>query len=396
MNLFKSSRKAEKDEPVRAIIGDFDEESNYPYEDEAKTAAEMESILGNALSMTERDNGNIIGLRRSNTFEMGRRIASMGSQEDFSASGSQLDPSDGYSYVSRASSLQSAASMPTFLKVDAEDSAILTQKSWDGITGGETQSHTVPTGHEFGNPGNATIPGTTSGRIGLARGRSWSKLRREIDLEKHSPGSVGCVENESAALSRSMSIGRKAFKLRKKTPRTRPSSNNKTEKESAKNLLSKIQKYRSEGKNPFARFGTGGNSEKSNSMHRSYAKDYDVEVSLEEKKSLWKQLSKRGEETKHGAWIRKSKSRPENRLDSKDRSDAFGNNSFDTPTTTNTNEDVFASPNDTKGAMNQQSSNVVVLPTADVLFESLEVVCCHFGDKDKTLDRIADAIPPQF
>eukprot|EP00536_Pseudo-nitzschia_multiseries_P007928 jgi/Psemu1/287455/fgenesh1_pg.192_\ len=390
MNLFKSSRKAEKDEPVRAIIGDLDEESNYPYEDEAKVAAEMESILGNALTMTERNNGSIIRLQRSSTFEEGRRIASsLGSAEEFSASGSHLDHSDGYSYVSRDSSFQSAASMPTFVKVDPGEHSIWNQKSWDEIMGSEAENKVVPSGREPENPASSEWMEPT-------RGRSWSKLRREIDFEEQRMEPAASLENDPNDLSRSMSLGKMAFNFRKKPSKDTHSTSNKAEKQSTKNILSKIQKYRSEGKNPLGRFGTGSNGKNSNDMRtgRTYAKDYDVEVSLQERKSFWKQLSNRGEDTKHSGWITKSKSRSEKNTEPKKESDASWNNSFDTPATTNITEDLPPSPNDARREMEEQNSTVFVLPATDILLESLEVVCCHRGDNSKTLDAITDSVPP--
>uniref|UniRef100_A0A7S4AQM6 Uncharacterized protein n=1 Tax=Pseudo-nitzschia australis TaxID=44445 RepID=A0A7S4AQM6_9STRA len=415
MNIFKSSRKAEKNDPVQqTIIGDQDDESNYPYEDELNAAAEMDKILGKAVTITEENNGSIISLQRSGTFEMGRRIASMGSKEELSVSDSHapLENTESFSYASRSSSLQSTASLPSFLKVEKEDPVTMARKSWDTLMREEEQNLLVSNnGFEFATSADANTNDDSNATAGTAapgptvslKARSWSKLRQEIDGEANSMRTPTSSGKENTTLSRSISLGRMGFSLRKrnlKDSRSSNDNNNKSEKELSKNLMSKIQRHRSEGKNSSVTSPPARGSR----MNLRYAKEYDVEVSLQEKKSFWKRKpSKRREEGKNAtsSGMSKSKSCPPitdiKQRKTKDRPGEFTiNNSFETPIISNSTNKRSTDAHDVKGAIAtaKQTPKVVVLPTTDILFESMEVVCCHCVDDDETLDMIAESLPP--
>ena len=184
MNIFRSFRTAEKNDRFEArIIAEKDDDSNYPYrneyecdddddEDPAKKAEEMEKILGNALTLTERNNGSILSLQRSganSAIEMGRRIASLRSPEEMVASDAHLNNNDTFNYISRSSSLQSVASLPTFIKVERGHSVILAQRSWDVIMSEDRRkeeeqqqnNNSVHTGCESSSP-TSIINATTT------------------------------------------------------------------------------------------------------------------------------------------------------------------------------------------------------------------------------------------
>lgn len=78
-----------------------------------------------------------------------------------------------------------------------------------------------------------------------------------------------------------------------------------------------------------------------------------------------------------------------------DRTDIPSNVSFETPRTLAV-EDSSAAP--AEGIVVDRNSDVVVkmheMHKGDVLFQALEVACCHCIDNGKTLDVVTEMLPP--
>jgi hypothetical protein len=146
----------------------------HPCDAEKRKAEEMENFLGNALSMAERSSGSILCLQKMtpmNAIEFGRRMSSLRSMGS-NASTRETNLTDGVDMTS-SNSFQRSATLPTFLKVEPGNPAILTQKSWETInysTDSETDDGEVPM-HRI----KQAFP---------ARTRSWNKLRKTIDKEE--------------------------------------------------------------------------------------------------------------------------------------------------------------------------------------------------------------------
>jgi hypothetical protein len=303
----------------------------------SERATEMENILGNALAMTERSNGSIHSLQRSGTnsaMEIGRRIARTHSRENMAISSAHMTNNDSFSYISRTSSFDSTQSLPSFVKVDRQNSFIRPQRSWDNYMDNDDGQHSGYSSSSQRSLVNSYNAPRTDGPH-----RSWNKLRREFE------------EHEGNGNRRTRSLGRKASALRKKL--LGDSHSNKSSSETRKKRSS--SRY-SNNQNP-----KGG---------RGYAKDYDVEVSLDSRKKLWNTSFIRGKKNKKAATPSKEGT----------------NDSFDTPTTAESAE--------------QQKRNVVVnmheMHKGDQLFQALEVACCHSITDGDTLDMITDMVPPHI
>mmetsp|Transcript_6623 Transcript_6623/g.14344 ORF Transcript_6623/g.14344 Transcript_6623/m.14344 type:complete len:418 (+) Transcript_6623:130-1383(+) len=415
MNLFRSVRTSEEKEPFEAEIVDGDDDSCYAFsdgsydsenEDPFKKAVELENILGNALAMAERSNGSIHSLSRNGTnsaIEVGRRIASKHSLEEIAASnGLQFDNdnnvNDAHSYVSRTSSLGSVASLPTFVRVNDEEPIIYPKRSWDvPVSEYREDEHSLNTEIESKSPrsvmgGNFSVtPQTLASTPQTISKRSWNKLRREVDEEKWSKK----PQDEGIAATRTMSMGRNGFGFRKKGLQ-----------DSSKKSAKKISN------------DTNGINRTSSDIE-SYAKDYDVEVSLQHnnsKQGFWgKNSSKirggKGEkaalastpkgkslfgnrEKKRGRRKKRTNNINDDRSEI-DRTDIPSNVSFETPRTLAV-EDSSAAP--AEGIVVDRNSDVVVkmheMHKGDVLFQALEVACCHCIDNGKTLDVVTEMLPP--
>jgi len=391
MNLFRPIQTAENKKLFKAeIIAEKDDGSNYPegdefseYENSSKKAAEMETILGNALAMTERSNGSIHSLQRSGTnsaIEIGRRIATMYSRENMAISDAHLENNDSFSYISRTSSLGSVVSLPTFVKVDREDPIIFAQQSWDNTTSDnhefkDEQKSSVNTGYESASHrsflNNTNAPESEASKPKVLN-RSWNKLRREVDGEARAMAKEG--DEMDITPRRIQSIGSKVLGFRKK-----------------------VEKFISSDPN-----------NKNTRIREGYAKDYDVEVSLRNRKKKWVSYpsiikggkskkaasttafkSKRGDNTRmtgNNSSDDKMRQKQTNQLDA--------DNSFDTPTTDV--EDSSQTP--VEETMVERKPNVVVkmheIHKGDLIFQALEVACCHPIDGE-TLDLITDLVPPQ-
>lgn len=398
MNLFRSIRtNEEKEYNIKAeIIAEDDDGLNCLYGDEiseyeesSRKAMEMENILGNALAMTERSNGSIHSLQRSGTnsaIEIGRRIASLHSREKMSISDVHLEDDDSFSYISRTSSLGSALSLPTFVKVDGEDSRILTQQSWDNTmsdcneendaskksflkTCYESLSH-----RKFLKNTNTLDTAEPKPKIS---NRSWNKLRREVYEESRA---ITKCDEEDFVPRRTQSIGKIAFGFRKKI------LGDSRDKSSCGSPLEKRNSTDPKNKNTRSR--------------GVYAKDYDVEVSLEDRKNIWNKLPSKvrgGKDNKKSSTTTfKSRSRHGNNEKRKRwrHGQAGINNSFDTPKT-----DVEeSSQTPAEVTMVERKSDVVLkmheVHKGDLLFQALEVTCCN-SINGETLDLITDMVPPQ-
>ena len=332
MNFLRSFQSKEQ-HPKAKIVSDKDEDSNYSYgygdefldyDSPSKRATEMENILGNALALTERSNGSIHSLGRTGTnsaIEIGRRIGSMHSREEMSIlGGDDLSHTDSFSNLSRSSSLGSTASLPTFVRVEGHSvPGILSQKSWDDTISGrheETEDDQIP-------------------RSGTS-GRSWNKLRREVYEE-----SKGTSLYEGDDLRRSRSIGRRALGFSKKILR-----------DSRNIALGDAVTRRNR-------------SEKNPNIRKGYAKDYDVEVTLQNKKTFWDMTPSmtsfgKGKKSVSAALSRSRRGRNNGKTI---------NNSLGTPKTYVDDSSLV-----------EKNSNVVVdmheVSQGDLLFEALEVACC--------------------
>jgi len=403
MNIFRSIRTVEKKKLVKAeIIEEKDNGTNYPYSDDfcefdenhSKKAVEMENILGNALAMTESSNGSIHSLQRSGTnsaIEIGRRIGSLHSRENL-ASEAHLSNNDSFSYISRTSSLGSAASLPTFVKAEKGDPMIFSQKSLENMMFDDTEeindeeNSSQNVGYDNTNhrkTSNSTNATKTEAPI---PNRSWNKLRREVNEEARATTKRGKEEN--ATFRRTQSFGRMAFRIPKKLLRE---SRNRL---CSDNLEKCINSH---------------SREKDIKDRKGYAKDYDVEVSLQTKKNGWD-----GHLSVMRGKGRKTASSTASKLESCDRNNTktIGcfrkvktnstlektvqdvDDSFDNPKT-NT-EDSWRAP--VENITVERKSDVVLkmheTHKGDLLFQALEVACCHSVDGG-TLDLITDMIPPQ-
>eukprot|EP00533_Pseudo-nitzschia_delicatissima_P016069 CAMPEP_0197280058 /NCGR_PEP_ID=MMETSP1432-20130617/20979_1 /TAXON_ID=44447 /ORGANISM="Pseudo-nitzschia delicatissima, Strain UNC1205" /LENGTH=322 /DNA_ID=CAMNT_0042746683 /DNA_START=66 /DNA_END=1034 /DNA_ORIENTATION=- len=318
-------RSFQKDQNKTKIVGENDDGSRYfdgdelsEYENSIKKAAEMEIILGNALAMHERDNGSIHSLERYGSYqaiEMGQRIATMNSREELAAS-----HTDSYDFGSRTSSLGSAASLPTFVRVQREDSMLLRQKSWDE--------------EKYEEPQNLEA-------VKLTSTRTWSKLRREFDEESRAKYDVDGEEGPRCT----QAIENKARDLKKVL---RDSSNR----------------------------GHGLKQRKpSESIRRGFARDYDVEVTLKNKKNFWERQPS----------ILKKLKQKRNKNAETESTDV--NTSNEAPKTEET------------ALTEQDKNNVVVcnyeMHKGDVLFQALEVACCASVNTN-TLDLITEMVPPHL
>ena len=91
MNFLRSFQA--KDHFQSEVVGEqdyFDKRELQVYEESVKKAAEMELILGNALALHQRDTGSIHKMERygeHSAIEVGKRIGSMHSRADMTASG---------------------------------------------------------------------------------------------------------------------------------------------------------------------------------------------------------------------------------------------------------------------------------------------------------------------
>mmetsp|Transcript_15972 Transcript_15972/g.36989 ORF Transcript_15972/g.36989 Transcript_15972/m.36989 type:complete len:405 (+) Transcript_15972:117-1331(+) len=403
MNIFRSTRTAEKKNFVKAeIIAEKDDSLIYQYdddfsefnEDHSKKAREMEIILGNALAMTESNNGSIRSLQRSGTnsaIEIGRRIGSLHSRENLANSEAHLSNNDSSSYISRTSSFGSAVSLPTFVKADKADSMIFAQQSLENMmfdhndknndenscqnTGSDHMSHKRTSNNTDITTTDAPMPN-----------RSWSKLRREVNEEARA--TTTREKEESPTFRRTQSIGRIALRFPKKTFRV-----------SRKKSSSDTRQNRS----------SSDRSKEDNKGRKGYAKDYDVEVSLQTQKKVWdrhlpimrggkgkktisstssKSETHENNNKKAISYFRKLKTRK-----TVDKT-AEIDNSFDTPKTDA--EDSWRAP--LESITVERNSDVVLkmheTHKGDTLFQALEVACCHSIDAG-TLDLITDIIPPQ-
>jgi len=413
MNIFRSSRSSRSKENFRTeIVAEGDDGSSYRYyygdefsEDEnpSKQAVEMENILGNALALTERSNGSIHSLQRSGTnsaVEIGRRIASIHSRENMAISDAHLVNNDSFSYISRTSSFDSSASLPTFVKIAREgDPDIVRQHSWDNMMSNDYEEKD----DEQNSSGNAGYYNTNNLESALrpkTSNRSWNKLRREVDQES----GVINIEGEENLQQRVPSLGKRASDFRKKIIRDFRNKSNHDE----------------QIKNHSINRNQGGMEQR-----KGIAKDYDVEVTLENrKKSFWdrhpaivrgvsmkkalkslnnydrEQTSKRRsarEQTskRRSAREQTSKRRSAREQTSKRRSATENvKNSFDNTKTEP--EDLSRTP--VEETLVERKSNVVLkmheVHKGDLMFEALEVACCH-SINDDTLDLITDMVPPR-
>ncbi|KAG7356342.1 hypothetical protein IV203_001028 [Nitzschia inconspicua] len=146
---------------------------------EKEKAQQMENVLGDAISLAERNSGSIICLQKltaMNAVEFGRRISTFRSMKEFEETKEEdmSTPHDLTHWASLASSrsMQRTASLPTFLKVERGDPAILTQKSWETIS--RTDSESEDDENEK----------TTSAAVPVTPSRSWNKLRKTLSREE--------------------------------------------------------------------------------------------------------------------------------------------------------------------------------------------------------------------
>ena len=238
---YKASVVAEND---GGSYSDGDEFSDY--ENSSKTAVEMENILGHALALTERSNGSIHSLERSglnSAIEIGRRIGSMHSREEMGIPNAHLSRSDSFSNLSRSSSLGSVESLPTFVRVEREDSLFVSQPAWENFID-----------HEEKEDEQANRPKTSN--------RSWNKLRREVYEETKGASQY----EDEISPQRTRSIGRRALGFPKKMLRD------------SRNILRGDTLEKRNRSDP---------NNKNEEIRKGYAKDYDVEVTLQTKKTFW-------------------------------------------------------------------------------------------------------------
>lgn len=149
---------------------------------EKEKAHQMESVLGNAITMAERNSGSLLCLQQMtemNAIELGRRISTFQSMKGYQEETKEEIPDlSKMATLTSSHSFQSAASLPTFLKVERGDPAILTQKSWDTIS--RTDSESEEEREDGTNKKSKAVP------ITPPRSRSWNKLRKTLSKEEHS------------------------------------------------------------------------------------------------------------------------------------------------------------------------------------------------------------------
>ena len=346
---FKTEIVGEKDDGSRYFDGDDLSE----YEHSTKKAAEMELILGNALAVHERDNGSIHSLERygsHSAIEVGRRIATMQSKDDWD---SQLGKADSFGLDSRTSSIGSVASLPTFVKVQRGDSVLSAQRSWD----------------EEQYDARSLVDS-----VPKATGRSWNKLRREVYEESRATYN----EEDNIEPKRSQSIGRKALGFGKK-------------------ILRDTSNRSSNG------YGVKQHSE-SEPIRRSFAKDYNVEVSLKNKKKFWE----RQPSLIKAALAKKEKLKNNNNNGKMEANEERNQTGRKEPFVRNwsdrqkgdTRKSHDAPKLDVVESSLVESGPKIVLDMqemheGDLLFQALEVACCASLDGD-TLDMITDMVPPRL
>ena len=351
MNFFRLAPSQDYTKRVE-IIGDREEDvSNDSYgggfsdcENPSKKAKEMEDILGNALAITERT-GSLRSLTRSGTIDLGRRIATMTSKED--RAGGILDAhrtnNDPFNHISRSSSLASLDCHPTFVKVEKEDRLMMSYDSSEESDEEQQSEAPMPPQQQS----EAQMPP-----------RSWTKLRHEVNEElraKHEEDKNNSVRRRSTQI-----IGEKIDRFRKKID----------------TLVENVKER----------------TDKNNKNSKGCAKDYDVEVELQDKKFFWdRQPPKifwdrqpsikkwRGKTSKSKLGSRNSNNEKENSRNSKTDAE---DNSLVEETIVERNSDVVIKSHETTH-------------TGNVLFEALEVACCHSIDGG-TLDLITDMVPPQM
>ncbi|KAL3904565.1 MAG: hypothetical protein SGILL_010015, partial [Bacillariaceae sp.] len=150
---------------------------------EREKAQEFESSLGQAISMAERDSGSLLALQhmnKMNAIEMGRRISSLRSMKNEEPTQEELDEFKNLQNLASARSFASAASLPTFLKVEKRDASILSQKSWESMNQHADDEESFDLGGDHADRGIvsnvAAAPPT--------RTRSWNKLRKTLHKEE--------------------------------------------------------------------------------------------------------------------------------------------------------------------------------------------------------------------
>ena len=329
MNFFRLGQVkvkiiGDREEDISSDNSYGDEFSEYD-EDPSQKAAEMENILGNALAVTERT-GSLRSLTRSGTIDLGRRIATMNSKENEagSISDAHLTNNDTFNHVTRSSSYASLDSLPTFVKVEKEDRLMM---SYDSSEKDEEREREAP------------IPR-----------RSWTKLRQEVNEELRAKGE----EDKTIDIRRrsTQSIGKSVVRLRKKID----------------SLVENVKER----------------TDKNNRNSKGCAKDYDVEVSLQDKKFFWDRQSsiikRRGKTSKSKRRNRNINQEKENSRNA--NADAEENSVVEETSIVERNSDVVIKSHET-------------MHTGNVLFEALEVACCHSINGD-ALDLITDMVPPRM
>ncbi|MGK3737580.1 MAG: hypothetical protein ACI8RD_004841 [Bacillariaceae sp.] len=391
MRFFKQL-PSQKENHFKARIIDKDEEefihSDYPYDDkydnEDRKVDEVENTLFDALTTVERSNGSLLCLQKFGTnsaVEMGRRISSLRSPEEMGVSGDvKLNDSETLSSASRSSSLHSARSMPTFIKVERGNTS-LAQKSWDAITSDslEDDKRTTNTGCNSSSANVNEFP--------TSRRRSWTKLRREVKDKD-----IRFKENARIPLVR-----RFGSRIKKKNSPDSLNSNklpNSSFKEQRNN--------RSEGTNSTCSRGDVSNNKNNYSLN--YAKDYAVEVSLQDRKTNRRRRSSRREgkcknvpststrsQLNYDNNINGNNHNPKE-IDENDSQKIQTDHLFvKNDATTVPTEDPDAPAEE---AITETSKVVVQIHNQqinDFLFEALEVICCV----EDALDMITEMVPPQ-
>jgi hypothetical protein len=393
MKFFKQL-PSQKENRFKARIIDKDEEefhSDYPYGDtydnEDRRADAIENTLFDALTTVERSNGSLLSLQQYGTnsaVEMGRRISSLRSPKEMGVSGDvKLNDSETLRSASRSSSLHSAKSMPTFIKVE-RGNTFLAQKSWDAI-----MSDSLEDDKRMTNT-SRTSRSANVNEFPTSRRRSWTKLRREVNDKD-----TRFKENARIPL-----VGRFVSRIKKKNSLDSLNSNK------LPNSSFKGQRNnRGEGTNSTCSRGDVSNNKKNSSLN--YAKDYDIEVSLQDRKTNWRRRSSRREG--------KCKNVPSTSIRSQLNNDNNNNDNNRNPKEIDENDsqkiqtDHLFIKNDTtivptedpdapvEEAITEKSKVVVQInnhQVNDFLFEALEVVRCV--EDGGTLDMITEMAPPQL
>jgi hypothetical protein len=183
---------------------------------EKEKAQQMESVLENAITMAERSSGSIICLQQMtemNAVELGRRISTFRSMKDYEESKEEADAPHALSNLATLTtsrSMQSAASLPTFLKVERGNPAILTQKSWDTISRTDSESEE----DQYGSGKKKTTAAVVTPT------RSWNKLRQTLSKEER----TAKQESKRSLARASGSSGRRSNLFSRKKSETRPKS----------------------------------------------------------------------------------------------------------------------------------------------------------------------------